>query len=53
MGQFHLVCHDCEVEGMYDERYEAAGDRDAHADETERFEGAAHDVEFAEVEADG
>lgn len=50
MATYHLVCRDCEYEGIYDERYAAAGDRDAHADETDRFEGHEHDVEFERID---
>ncbi|MFB6074717.1 MAG: hypothetical protein ABEJ89_06865 [Haloarculaceae archaeon] len=34
-GTFHVVCHDCTLEGVYEERGDAVDARDRHEAETE------------------
>lgn len=35
MGEaFHVVCHECPEEGLYDSRSVAASSRESHAEET-------------------
>jgi len=36
MGEaFHVVCHECPEEGLYESRSDAVDSRDSHADETD------------------
>jgi len=36
MGEtYHVVCHECPEEGVYDSRSEAVAARDGHTDETD------------------
>lgn len=41
---FHVVCHECSEEGVYESQTEAVSLREAHADET------GHRVSMMEIE---